>query len=181
MKYLSILMLLLALNFGTAYSQDDWFSIPDEEITETESEFHHHHLGLFMGASSQLNNGEVAFATGLDYTYFFPNVYPIIGVGAFVEGAFSKRSELIFGSAFTLQPWDEVKFVAAPSVIYQNLDSLEIDEIHKTSQVRFLMRFGGSYSFHFDNVSVAPTIYADVVGSRVSLVYGITFGYAFKP
>lgn len=178
MKYLLIFILFLMLSFNSSFAQDDWFASTEEEAIEVQ-EYHHHHLGLFLGAMSQLSNGHISFASGLDYSYFFPDVFPIVGIGAYAEGAFGEHTEFILGGTFTLQPWDEVKFYVAPSALFQSLDSTEIDAVHKTSETRFLLRFGSSYSFHFENYSIAPTISADIIGSKVNLVYGISFGYGF--
>ncbi len=178
MKKFLIYLIATAMLSSVAFSQDDWFAIEDDYVTN-DYQGHPHHIGLFTGATSNLTNGHVAFSLGLDYTYFFLESDPLIGVGGFAEGVFGEHTEFILGVPFVLQPFHEVKFFLAPSVLFLNLKDTEIDELHETDEIKFLLRFGGAYSFHFDNFSISPTISADVVGSQVNLVYGISFGIGF--
>jgi len=171
-------ILFISLMFFISTSikaQDDWFAVQDENESEVVT-IHRNHIGLFLGAISNLKNGEISFASGFDYTYHFADLYPVIGIGGFVEGGFGKHTEAIFGGVVSIKPWEEVQFHIAPAILYQDLHSTEIDNIHSTSKVKFLLRFGGNYSFHINNFSISPTLNADVVGSKVSLVYGIGFG-----
>jgi len=176
-KFLIYFMTMLLLS-NFAISQEDWFAIEDDGIIEHHVG-HPHHTGLFTGATSNLTNGHAAFTLGLDYTYFFLESDPLIGVGGFVDGVFGEHTEFIIGLPFVLQPFHEVNFFLAPSVLFLNLDNTEIDELHENDEIKFLLRFGGAYSFHFDNFSISPTISADVVGSQVNLVYGMSFGIGF--
>lgn len=176
MKQIILLSVILCLTFPlTIFSQDDWF-IVDEYSEIGENYEYHHHIGLFLGAMSNLQNSEIAFSSGIDYTYSFSNLYPVIKLGGFVEGGFGKHTEAIIGGIVQIKPWEEASFLIAPSILYQDLHSTDIDEIHSTSKVKFLLRFGGSFSFHINNFSISPTINADIVGSRVSLIYGLGFG-----
>lgn len=177
-KIFYIVMLAMFLTTNSAFSQEDWFSIPEDEPVE-HSGIHSHHIGLFLGAASNLKNGHIGFASGVDYTYFFEESDPLVGVGGLFEGSFGKETEFILGPTFTLQPWNEVKFFVAPSVLFLNLETTEIDEMHETGETKFLLRFGTAYIFHFDRYSISPTLSADIVGSHVNMVYGLTFGIGF--
>lgn len=179
MKRMSILIVVISLLVSAnSFSQEDWFSMPEDETYE-QSGIHNHHIGLFLGAVSNLQNGKVGFATGLDYTYFFEESEPLVGLGGLFEVAFADHSEIILGPLFTLQPWHEIKCFVAPSVVFIDIHDKEIDEIHETSDIKFLLRFGTAYMFHIDNWSISPTISADIMGSKVSLVYGISVGFGF--
>ncbi len=168
-------ILLFICIYSKLYTQDNWFAgIEEEEIVEQHN--YNHHLGLFLGASSSLSKGKISFSPGIDYIYYFNNAEPIIGVGGYIEGAFGKHTEAIFGGMLSIKPWQEVQFHMAPSIIYRDLHTNIIDEVHSTSKVKFLLRFGGNYSIHIENFSISPTINADIVGSKVGLVYGIGFG-----
>ncbi|MEJ5245343.1 MAG: hypothetical protein WHV28_06510 [Bacteroidota bacterium] len=173
--FIIMYMILFTVISNKLCAQDNWFEVIEDGETEEQHNYNHH-LGLFLGALSSLNNGEISFSTGIDYTYYFSNTGTMIGVGGFIEGAFGKHTEAIFGGTFNIKPWEEVQFHIAPSIIYRELQTDIIDEIHSTSKVKFLLRFGGNYTFHLQNFSISPTINADIVGSKVGLVYGIGFG-----
>ncbi|HPU23321.1 MAG TPA: hypothetical protein PL149_04095 [Candidatus Kapabacteria bacterium] len=173
--FITVFITIFACISHKLYAQDNWFEvIEDEEVQQMHN--YNHHLGLLLGALSNLSNGEISLSTGIDYTYRFNNSGAIIGVGGFIEGAFGKHTEAIFGGLLSVKPWEEVQFHIAPSIIYRDLHTKIIDEIHSTSKVKFLLRFGGNFSFHIENFSISPTINADIVGSKVGLVYGIGFG-----
>lgn len=173
--FIIMYLILLTIISNKSNAQDNWFEVIEDETTEEQHNYNHH-LGLFLGAMSSLNNGEISFSTGIDYTYYFINTGTMIGIGGFIEGAFGKHTEAIFGGMVHIKPWQEVQFHIAPSIIYRELQSDIIDEIHSTSKVKFLLRFGGNYTFHLQNFSISPTINADIVGNKVGLVYGIGFG-----
>ncbi len=175
MKKILLVIILLIIIFPKIKAQDDWFSVESEEDNEDVT-IHKNHIGLFLGAISNLKNSEISFASGIDYTYSFTNLYPIISIGGYVEGGFGKHTEAIFGGILSIKPWDEAQFYLAPSILYRDLHKTDLDTIHSTSSVKFLLRFGSSFSFHINNFSISPTLNADIVGSKVSLVYGISFG-----
>lgn len=175
-KIFTALFMLIAIQ-SLAISQDDWFAVDEEVAEEAESSFHHNHLALFLGAMSNLSNGHASFSAGLDYNYFFVESDPQFGIGLLAEGAFGEHSEYIVGMPLVLLPTHSMKFFIAPSVLFKEEE--ELDELHETDATKFLLRIGGAYMFHFDNFSLAPTIQADIVGSEVSLVYGLSFGLGF--
>lgn len=158
-----------------------------------------HHAGLFMGVTSNINEGQSGFTIGAEYEFIFYNETPATSVGLIAEAAFLEHSEYVIAIPLTIRPFLGFKFFAAPAI--QIRESVTHDDTPDTEQkiksfspillsenpvldpdpsnVKFLLRFGMGYDLHYGNYVVSPTFAVDFNCCQTILVLGIDFGISF--
>lgn len=156
----------------------------DEETeaaqTRLENKEHNMEFGIVPGVSSNLNNGDFGALIGLDFEYKLPEIEPAVGVGALVEFGFFEHIEYVIGFPISVHPFPGVKMFVAPCLSYVDKpNKASLDELHEDWNKRFLLKFGGSYTFEFDRYSISPTLSGDVVGPEFKLNLGVAFAFAF--
>lgn len=119
-----------------------------------------HHLGLFVGSTSNFSAHHTSFSLGSDYEYRISN---LLGVGLLGEMVFAEHKEtLVFGSLF-VHPIEGLKIVFGNGLAFVE------DKSH------YVFRLGTGYDFHVGSLSVTPTINFDFGDGNSFAVYGITF------
>lgn len=126
--------------------------------------FNANHIGLFSGATSNLDAKHTYFTVGGDYEHRLGHLF---GVGLLADFVFASHLETILGGVLFFHPIGSLKFLLAPAV--------ELTEGHSV----FVARAGLGYDFHLGNFSLTPTFNADLIKGHVSLVYGMAFGLGF--
>ncbi len=120
-----------------------------------------HHLGLFVGSTSNFSAPHTSFTLGSDYEYRVSN---LLGVGLLGEMVFAEHKEaLVFGGLF-VHPTQGLK------IVFGNGSAFVEDKSH------YVFRIGTAYDFHVGSLSVTPTINFDFSDGNSFAVYGITFG-----
>ncbi|MFP4528576.1 MAG: hypothetical protein ACLFQX_08510 [Candidatus Kapaibacterium sp.] len=155
---------------------------------------YNHHLGVFVGAASNLEYEYTDLAVGVDWEFFLHGTSPSLGIGLMAEVVLADHMEYIAAVPVFVHPWAGLKFWVAPGAIYAHPHEVHTDDTgHKffrrdrpqvgdegTSEAwtNFLLRVGVGYDFHVDEYSIAPTVSADIFKSQVAIVWGVTFGVA---
>lgn len=188
-KYLLVLIFLI-ISFSPVTSQEDEYEEDQIEVAEE----HHpsNEIGLFLGATSYTGVGSwTSFTVGLEYEHIF-HFTPAIFLGAYAEMITGDHQEYLFGAPVGIE-YSGFKLFMAPSIIIEQEHSEANPEEHKIefpkiqsgeenlkeSTLKFFLRLGTGYKFHFGHFSLTPNIAADIISSKTYVVYGITFGYGF--
>jgi len=163
----------LLLPQGTLGAQEHSESTGGEE-----HEYHKNHGAAFLGATTHLDPEDTGFTIGVEYTRRFSR---LLAVGVAVEMASSSlERDIILMLPVIIYPWRALVLTLGPGVEAATEEEEHGEEIKEVSKAAFLMRFGVGYWFEFnETVAVSPAIFADVVGGRWSLVYGVLFGVGF--
>lgn len=127
-----------------------------------------HHAGVFLGAASNLNNGDVHMAAGLDYEFIFPSTRPVFGIGMIMEFVFAEHMETVLALPIYVHPYKGLKAWIAPGAA-----------IPEGGATHFLFRFGAGYDFHLGKITLTPQMSYDQVKCCGLLVYGVGLGFAF--
>jgi len=143
---------------------------------EDDHDFHHHHVGVLVGAMTPLSEtSQTSFALGADYEYRFNERW---GTGLGIDFTFGdhKRTSLVAtGVSYRLTP--SLKVGTGPG-----LEMVEKDKSGGGTETKpyFLWGFAAAYDFHVGSLSVAPTLFLDLVGeTKTNLTYGLTVGTGF--
>ncbi len=143
--------------------------------------FHKHHVAIFNGLTTNYDHNSTDYSLGIDYEYRFSN---LLGAGVLAECVFSEPEEYIAGVSLFVHPCKGFKLILAPLLI--NTEEHGAAAAHGDSHAKhddksvtdFAFRIETSYSFHFHNMSVEPTVGYDF-GSTEALVYGVMIGFGF--
>ncbi len=188
-KYL-LLLLALVLSFSPMLSQQDEYE--EEQIETTEEHHPSNEIGVFMGATSYTGTGSwTAFTIGLEYEHIF-HFTPAVFLSGFAEMITGDHSEYLFGLPIGIE-YSGFKLYMAPSIVIEKEHSEATPTEHKVqlpkiqsgeenlkeSTLKFFLRLGTGYKFHFGHFSLTPNIAVDIISSKTYAVYGITFGYGF--
>ncbi|MCX6153113.1 MAG: hypothetical protein NT007_03015 [Candidatus Kapabacteria bacterium] len=154
------------------------------------------HLAMFIGATSNTSaGGWTRPSVGLDYELRLWSTKPLMGLGLFAESTFGNDIEYVFGLPIIFHPWKGLKAFIAPSMILQTAEPIKsaksgiikvqrqiqaaTDDSVETSTKKAFIRLGLSYDFHLRRYSISPAISADIIESKLYLVYGINLGLSF--
>lgn len=191
MKKYYFLFFAIFLAISPVIAQEDEY---DEEQVETIEEHHpSHEIGLFLGATSYTGVGSwTAITIGLEYEHIF-HFTPAVFVGTYAEMITGDHSEYLFGLPVGIE-YSGFKLYMAPSIVIEKEHSetqpanqkIKLpnkiqsgEENFKESTLKFFLRLGTGYKFHFGHFSLTPNIAADIISSKTFVVYGLTFGYGF--
>ncbi len=181
MKKLFLISLALTfVLFNSLWSQDEDISeqTNNQEI-EHESKYH---AGIFLGATSNLEDKTTDFSIGLDYEYKLDMLEQTFGIGFIMEAVFAEHKESILGLPIFIHPGlGHLKFWLAPGVEFgdEPIASNETEDVPTEFKTNFLFRLGIGYDFHFDMFAVSPAISLDMIKGNIALVYGLTVGMSF--
>jgi len=147
-----------------------------QEHGDDDHDFHHHHVGVLVGGMTPLTEAsETSFALGAEYEYRFNELW---GTGLGVDFTFGdhKRTALI-ATGVSYRPIPALKIGTGPG-----LEMVEKDKLGGGAETKpyFLWGFAAAYEFHLGSLSLAPTLYLDLVGeTKTNLTYGIAIGTGF--
>lgn len=190
MKKVFFTLFILLLAITPVISQEDEYE--EEQIEATEEHNLSNEIGLFLGATSYTGAGSwTAFTVGLEYEHIF-HFTPAIFLGTYAEMITGDHQEYLFGVPVGIE-YSGFKLFMAPSIVIEQEHSTENpneqkikypkiqygEENLKESTLKFFLRMGTGYKFHFGHFSITPNIAADIISSKTFVVYGLTFGYGF--
>jgi len=150
-----------------------------DEDSHEEGEHERHHIGIFFGATTNLDDEETDFSLGLDYEY---RLLPQLGIGLLGEVTFAENEVFIVGVPIFLHPSKGLILGVAPGVeISDEIAETEAEggEQLLETKTNFLLRFIAAYEMEFNGLTLAPTVSLDLVDGEESLVYGISLGKGF--
>ena len=170
--------LLVLLAAGPAPGQHAEQQESEHEL-ETRNE-----VALFLGALSNLHANETGPSVGADYVR---EVSETLGFGLMAKFARAGEREALVAASVVVRAVSNVKVVIAPGFIVEEPEEEPDDAEHgiETSrEISFVARLGVAYGFESSRVTLAPTVYFDIVGSpdggvTAHLVYGVSIGFPF--
>lgn len=171
--YIIFFVFILSITFNS-----DLFS----KSNENEHKVYNHHLGTFLGITTNTNNRNSDFTMGLEYEYKLPALEHVLGFGLFTEFVYAKESEYLLGVPIFYHLENGIKLFFAPGIAVSKEETLELNEITMEKAMKskditnFLIRFGASYDMHINRLSISPMLQLDYLDSHFSMVYGIGFG-----
>lgn len=151
---------------------------------------HKNHIAVLAGESYGFyTGGKAHFTVGADYTHRFIGTKPNLGLGLFAEAVIGDEVETIIGVPLSIFITNKLKVFVAPSYIIipakteklNKNDSLGFDETSNVSDETstFFLRTGISYDMHFGKFSLTPSVSADVIYSKLNILFGLSFGVSF--
>jgi hypothetical protein len=139
--------------------------------------FHPNHIGLFVGATTQLSEDKGSHVTlGVDYVRRFGSVGQW-ALGGFGEVIFEDEPEWLFGAAGYFFPLRSLWVQVASGVEFYK-DGHGTTE-HTETKTSFLLRFGAGYQIELSGFSVTPLALLDLVRDTETLVWGVSLGKGF--
>jgi hypothetical protein len=172
----------------------------EEGVGEHES--HANFALLFLGASTHLEPRSTGGTIGLGYQRRLNRLWSIGLMGEY-SGSRIER-DFIFLLPIVASPWHGLRLTIGPGIEFKNLDvpageagshetarlggvySLGLGseagsvETEEESETEVLARFGAGWEFEVGRSFVlTPALFADLAGSKWTLVYGLEFGYGF--
>ncbi len=147
-----------------------------EEAGHTSGHGHHsNHLGIFFGASTQLQYDDTGFTIGLEYERFLGRHF---GLGLTVDvNATNLQRHFTASLPFLYHATSGLKLWVAPGLEFGEEE--DHDSHEKKNITYFLIQMGMGYSFFFDWFSLTPQFYVDWAGGHWTLVYGVAAGIGF--
>lgn len=170
MKNMGIKLLLLGLLWPLTHLSS-WAQ--HTEHHGNSHSFHPHHLALFNGATTSLEQSTTAYTLGLDYEFRFSEK---LGVGLLGEIIFAEESELIAGIPLFYHPLGGLKIMAVPML--QWAQKIAPGSAEASPTALFAGRIALGYDFHLGSFSLGPEIGFDL-GETQSVVFGISIGKGF--
>jgi hypothetical protein len=191
--------ILIALIVGTALaafaesSENGDHKVADDHHGES----HHHanHVALFMGLTSNLDKEHTDFTLGADYEQRISDKW---GAGLIGELVFAEHRENILGVQ-VFHHIDSFKIFGGPGIALAKIaehgedEHAEDDGHGKANAVveahaedaeeswhkEFLFRLGAGYDFHYNKLSITPTVSADYIDRGIAVIYGVGVGFGF--
>ncbi len=142
------------------------------------------HVGIFVGATSNVKANHTDLTVGLDYEYR-ANQY--LGVGLIGDYIMGEHTETLIMAGVFYHPTNSLKlYLANGFTIAKESEEAEGDS-HSSSEEKaeektvsnHVLRLGMGYGFHIGSFSVTPTVAWDLITGNSSFAYGITFGIGF--
>lgn len=164
-----------------------------------------HHLALFNGGTTNIDHDATGYSLGLDYEFRFNQ---LLGAGLLMEYVFIGEGEAIVGIPFFVHPVGGLKGIVAPIGINAEVHDSHDDHSDDNSddgmkagsadttddhsddhtddhadeshgkEWQAGVRLGVGYDFHIGNLSVGPSVCADI-SKTTAIVYGVTIGIGF--
>jgi len=142
-----------------------------------------HHVGVFLGATSNIDAKHTSFTLGLDYVYRINHSF---GLGFIGDYVITERAETLLMAGVFYYPLSSLKLyvgngVALTTEVEKETQLKESSDSDGEEKVvsHYVFRLGTGYDFHIDDFSVTPTIAWDLINGHSSIVYGLTFGMGF--
>jgi hypothetical protein len=162
---------------------------------------HKNHIAVLVGETYGFyDGGKAHFTAGADYTHRFFATEPNLGLGFFAEAVMGDETEIILGIPLSVFVTNNLKIFVAPSYIiipakadtlptakinnnknskYPDLMTLEETSNESEETSTFFVRAGISYDIHFGKFSLTPSVSADVIYSKLNMLFGLGFGISF--
>lgn len=133
------------------------------------------HFALFGGfTSGGQDSGDgrerAAFTVGVDYERRLSSRW---GLGVMGDWAFGDRREFIVVAPLFYHTRSDLRFHLAPGVERIRSDGPQ------DAKSEFLLRAGLAYDFHFDGVSLSPSLSVDFVHGEQLYVLGASVGWSY--
>ena len=175
------LVALLALSGSCLSAQEAQPQSPGvvhKEGGESEEEYHQHHLSFFLGGSH--HEGENGMTVGGDYEFRFHRRF---GAGLDFEYAGGDFRDELFIFPLTIHATRSLRFSTGPGFERElRRTEMEDGEPHVREASReFVYRIGILYDFFHKSFSVTPNVAFDFSPNRAVFVYGVSFGFGFRP
>jgi len=179
-RIFTIWLLACALILTTSYSYG--------QTHEAEThQYHRHHLGLFLGGTSNLKKEETDFTLGFEYEYRLSKKMSRWSIGLIGELIFAHETEYLVVVPIILRVTDAFFFRAGPGVEWAHHDEGNgHGNIHAAEaandngrESEFFVRAGIGYGFEVGKFSITPTLDVDIFQSHTTLVWGIAIGKGF--
>ena len=143
--------------------------------------FHHHHLAVFVGATTPFNSasgGKTAFTIGADYEY---RVTPIVGAMLLFDHVTGRhKRDWLFAAMFAVRPIDALRLATGVGFELADKDVTSGGTTITQTKAYFVWPTRASYDFHAGNFTISPTLGIDLIGeTKTNIVYGLGFGYGF--
>lgn len=136
---------------------------------------HRHHVGLFLGGTSNFKNEETDFSLGLEYEYRLSKKTGGWSIGLIGELIFAHQTEYLLAMPIVLRVSDAFFFRAGPGIEWAQHG----EENGHGRETEFFVRFGIGYGFEVDKFSITPTLDFDIFQGHTTLVWGIAIGKGF--
>jgi hypothetical protein len=135
-----------------------------QEHAEEGHHGHKHHVALFVGNTHNYHS-EDALTVGLGYEY---RLTELLGVGALIDYAGGDIEATVAAGGVFIHPWRDLRLLAA------------LGNEHHAGSDEFLTRLGVMYDFFFDDWSISPELYVDLLESgNEDWIYGVALGRGF--
>lgn len=142
------------------------------------------HVGVFVGATSNLKANHTDLTIGLDYEY---RANTHLGVGLIGDYIMGEHTEILIMAGVFYHPTNALKlYLANGFTIARESEELEGDsnsshkkEAEDRTVSNHVLRLGMGYDFHLGRFSVTPTVAWDLITGDSSFAYGLTFGIGF--
>ncbi len=139
---------------------------------------------MFLGALSNLHANETGPSLGAEY---IREVSETLGFGVMAELARAGEREALVAASVVIRPVSNVSVVIAPGFVVEKPEEEPDDDEHSietSREIAFVARLGVAYAFEWHRVTLAPTVYFDILGSpdggvTAHLVYGVSIGFPF--
>jgi hypothetical protein len=157
---------------------------------EAEAETHHyhsHHLGIFIGGTSNLKKEETVFTLGLEYEYRLSKNMSRWGVGLIGELIFAHETEYLIVVPVILHVTDAFFLRAGPGIEWAHHSEenghgdIHVAEVTNGNgrESEFFLRVGIGYGFELGKFSITPSLDLDIFQDHTTLVWGMTIGRGF--
>ena len=130
-------------------------------------------VGFFGGVATHTERNETGGAMGVSYSYALSHRW---AVGAKLEYSTSSlERDLLFIPAVAFEAAERLEFVLGVGFERADRDEVEHDAKITEREIEGVVRLGVAYLFRLrDGVYVGPEFNADIGGSRVTYVYGVS-------
>ncbi|UCE41406.1 MAG: hypothetical protein JSV17_18575 [Candidatus Aminicenantes bacterium] len=150
-------------------------------------QYHRHHIGLFLGGTSNLKKEETDFTLGIEYEYRLSKEMSRWSIGLIGELIFAHETEYLVVVPIILRVTDAFFLRAGPGIEWAHHgEENGHDNIHAAEaengngrESEFFVRVGIGYGFEVGKFSITPTLDVDIFKSQTTLVWGIAIGKGF--
>jgi hypothetical protein len=149
--------------------------------------YHSHHIGLFLGGTSNLKNEETDFTLGFEYSYRLSKKTALWNIGITGEAIFAHKTEYLLVVPVIMRITGAFFLRAGPGVEWaQHSEENGHGDIHAAEaansngrETEFFVRVGIGCGFEAGKFSITPSLDLDIFEGRTTLVWGIAIGKGF--
>jgi hypothetical protein len=182
---LAAALILMGIN-GYAQSHE-----AEEHGVEEHAHSYNHLLGLFVGATSKLEEGSTDFTLGLEYEYVLDKRQMRWAIGLVGEVIFAHKTEYLITIPVIFRAYKGLFFLAGPGLEWFSHHVEGGEEHHEALaegnnesseggyENHILLRIGAGYHFQVGKFSISPMVNLDMWRQHHSLVWGISIGRGF--
>ncbi len=167
-NYIKLILIFLLSAAFNLNAQNEW-----ERYDCDYNKHHFHHVALFSGSTSWLDNSEHYFTLAGEYMYS-PRNWDRWSLSAITEIIFKEHYEFViaFPAVYRANEHVWLRFGLGAEFVRDNTDKLIVNK-------EPLIRIGGGYDFHWKFLTLSPTMDIDIVRNHPAAVIGLNIGYAF--